>query len=215
MLPNKLLEKKLFRQGYKHIIAVDEVGVGPLAGPVVASAVLITPKFLLNRSKKLKNVRDSKIIQPNEREELADELKSNKDIKFSLSYVRPSIIDKINIYQATIRAMRSAINKLKISHKKSIVLVDGKAKILGLDVDQITIIKGDSKIFSIACASIIAKVTRDKMMMRYAKKYPQYEFEKHKGYGTKLHNLCLKKHGPCEIHRKSFEPVAKLVAHSK
>ncbi|MDP3954175.1 MAG: ribonuclease HII [bacterium] len=221
--PNKFLEKKLFRQGYKFIYAVDEVGVGPLAGPVTACAVLITPEFLSHQNRKFHGIRDSKLLSPKQREKFAEELKKDKNIKFAVAYAHVKTIDKLNIYQAARKAMAKAIAKLKAQSEKRkttiqnskqnkmIVLVDGRATIDGLDIEQMPIVKGDRKVFSIACASIIAKVARDKVMNKYAKKYPQYGFEKHKGYGTKLHLARLASHGPCEIHRKSFEPVAKLV----
>ena len=186
-LPTKILEKRLFTLGYKYIIAVDEVGVGPLAGPVAACAVLITKKFLAKRNKKLFGVRDSKLLSAKQREEFAEELRNNKDIRFAVAYVRPGTIDRINIYQAARKAMRRAISKLvihkatrsysyrvlKLYSSTAIVLVDGKAKIDGLNIEQRAIVKGDRKVFSIACASIIAKVARDKMMARYSKKFPK------------------------------------------
>ncbi|MEK7154420.1 MAG: ribonuclease HII, partial [Patescibacteria group bacterium] len=132
----------------------------------------------------------------------------------------PKTIDKINIYQATRLAMRRAIRKLVYRKQrpktpnlklKTIVLVDGKTKIAGLDIPQMAIVKGDRKVFSIACASLIAKVARDKMMKKYAKKFPNYGFERHKGYGTKFHQAQLAALGPSKIHRRSFRPVAKLL----
>ena len=135
-----------------------------------------------------------------------------KDLVYALAYCYPKTIDKLNIYNAARYAMRQAIKKLKPNlDLKSIVLVDGKTKIKELDMEQQAIIKGDRKVFAISCASIIAKVFRDRMMNKYAKKYPGYGFEKHKGYGTKYHRSQLISLGPCEIHRKSFAPVSKLL----
>ena len=230
-LPHKTLERKLFANGYSLIFAVDEVGMGCLAGPVVVCAVAFRKKFFNRRNKKLNWLRDSKLLQAKQREEFAGELAKNEDIRFQICYVYPKTIDKLNIYQASREAMRRAIKKLyqvlcikyyaknpethdtyyMIHNTKSIVLVDGPNKISGLNMEQLPIVKGDRKVFAIACASIIAKVHRDKMMVRYAKKYPGYGFEKHKGYGTKYHQVKLASLGPLEIHRKSFAPVAKLL----
>lgn len=215
-LPDKTLERKLFANGYSLIYAVDEVGMGCLAGPVVVCAVGFNKKFFNRRNKKMSWLRDSKLLSARQREEYARQLFSNKDIQFQVSCVYPQTIDKLNVYQASRKAMRRAVKKLVlrksktrntkyvIHNTKTVVLVDGPYKIAGLKIDQIPIIKGDRKVFAIACASIIAKVHRDKMMIRYAKKYPGYGFEKHKGYGTKYHQAQLTALGPCGIHRKSF-----------
>jgi len=207
-LPNKTLEKKLFKSGYGLIYAVDEVGMGCLAGPVVVCAVAITNSFYNKHHKKLKWLRESKLLSQEQREIFSAELLKEKDLVYSLVSSYPKTIDKINIYNAARLAMKKAVDKLSPSLAlKSIVLVDGKTKIKGLEVEQMPIIKGDRKIFAIACASIIAKVYRDKMMVKYAKKYPGYGFEKHKGYGTSLHQTQLTTMGPCDIHRKSFRLV--------
>jgi len=212
-LPHKTLEKKLFANGYGYIYAVDEVGMGCLAGPVVVCAVGITNHFYKKHHKKLRWLRDSKLLQASCREKFAGELMKEKDLVYALAHAYPKTIDKLNIYGAARQAMRRAIKKLEPKNYslKTIVLVDGKTKINGLSIEQMPIVKGDRKVFAIACASVIAKVFRDKMMARYAKKYPGYGFEKHKGYGTKYHKTRLAAVGPCEIHRKSFAPVAKLV----
>ena len=214
-LPRKTLEKKLFKSGYRVIYAVDEVGMGCLAGPVVVCAMAFKKKFFNNKQVKLKGVADSKLLNAQQREKLAIELMKNKDIKFQISFCYPKTIDRINIYSAARKAMKRAVfklSKLRLNlNLRTIVLVDGKTKIKGLDIEQMPVVKGDRKIFAIACASIIAKVHRDKMMTRYAKKYPNYGFEKHKGYGTKHHQAQLVSLGPSSIHRKSFAPVAKLV----
>jgi ribonuclease HII len=211
-LPQKTLEKNLFKSGYRLIYAVDEVGMGCLAGPVVVCAVAMTNAFYNKAHKKLKWLRESKLLLSKQREFYAGELLKEKDLVYALAYSYPKTIDKLNIYNAARQAMKKAVQKLKPNlNLKSIVLVDGKTKIKDLNVEQLPIVKGDRKIFAIACASIIAKVYRDKMMVIYAKKYPGYGFEKHKGYGTKYHQTQLTSLGPCEIHRKSFAPVAKLV----
>ena len=217
-LPNRALEHKLFRNGYDSVIGVDEVGMGCLAGPVVACAVALTCDFPF-----IKEVRDSKLLSPQQRETLARTLKQS-GIRFQISLCYPKIIDRINIYQASRKAMRRAITPLiplidKVEMRNSspleargaggvVVLVDGPHKIQGLDLPQRTIVKGDRTVFAIACASVIAKVYRDRMMIRYAKRFPQYGFERHTGYGTKLHYAMLTKHGPTAIHRRSFVPVA-------
>jgi len=229
-LPHKTLERKLFASGYSLIYAVDEVGMGCLAGPVVVCAVGMTNHFYNKHHKKLIRMRESKLLSSQQREKYAEELLKEKDLVYAIAQCSPRVIDKINIYQASRLAMRKAIAKisnfqfpisnefsnLQLSKKdkrkpKSIVLVDGNKKIPNLKGEQMPIVKGDRKIFAIACASVIAKVFRDKLMDRYAQKYPGYGFEKHKGYGTKYHQIKLASLGPCEIHRKSFAPIAKLL----
>jgi ribonuclease HII len=211
-LPYKTLEKKLFANGYLLVCGVDEVGMGCLAGPVVVCAVAVTNHFYSKHHKKLKWLRESKLLQPNQREKFSEELLKEKDLVYAISSASPQTIDKINIYQASRLAMRSAIKKIRPAYSlKNIILVDGNKKIPNLKGEQMPIVKGDRKVFAIACASIIAKVHRDKMMARYAKKYPNYGFEKHKGYGTKFHQVQLVALGPCEIHRRSFAPVGKLI----
>lgn len=216
-LPSKQLELKLFKNGYKAVFGVDEVGMGCLAGPVVACAVLLDKKFFQKSHRELAGVRDSKLLSAKQREALAELLLREPHLKYRLAFCYPKTIDRINIYRAARRAMKRATSMVILrvhsqdDHASSVVLVDGPRKIDGLKFDQIPIIKGDRKVFTIACASIIAKVARDKMMARYAKKYPNYGFEKHKGYGTKYHVAQLTAHGPSKIHRSSFAPVAKLM----
>lgn len=226
-VPQKTLERKYLESGYDLVIGVDEVGMGCLAGPVVVCAVAFDKKFFEKSHHKLHWLRDSKLLLPKKREEFAAQLWKDKNLRFKICYCFPKTIDKINIYQAARKAMKRAVNKVsgfrfqvltnkknplqpKSYNLKTVVLVDGKTKIAGLKFDQQAIIKGDRKVFAIACASILAKVFRDKMIRRYAKKFPGYGFEKHKGYGTKEHLIQLKKLGPCAIHRFSFAPVAKL-----
>jgi len=211
-LPSKTLEKKLFMKGYGYICAVDEVGMGCLAGPVVVCAVGITNTFYKKHHHKLKWLRESKLLQPKQREVFTKELLAERDLVYAISLCTSKKIDEINVYQAARSAMRSALKKIEPNISvKTIVLVDGKHKLQGIDQDQQAIVKGDRKVFAIACASIIAKVYRDNMMKRYAKKYPGYGFEKHMGYGTKYHQAQLTALGPCAIHRRSFAPVAQLV----
>ena len=210
----------MFSDDYRFVLGVDEVGMGCLAGPVVVCAVLFNKKFFTRPHKKLRWLRDSKLLLPRQRERFVSELLKEKGLKFQTARCLPKTIDKINIYQATRLAMRRAIRKLVYRKQrpktpnlklKTIVLVDGKTKIAGLDIPQMAIVKGDRKVFSIACASLIAKVARDKMMKKYAKKFPNYGFERHKGYGTKFHQAQLAALGPSKIHRRSFRPVAKLL----
>lgn len=199
------MEKKLFESGYGYICAVDEVGMGCLAGPVVVCAVGITNQFYKKNHKKLVWMRESKLLLPHQREQFAKELMSEPGLVYSLALCQPKTIDKINIYQAAREAMRRALRKIQPHIEiKTIVLVDGRNKLQGIRHDQQAIVKGDRKVFAIACASVIAKVHRDTMMKRYGKKYPGYGFEKHMGYGTKFHQTQLAALGPCAIHRRSF-----------
>lgn len=209
-LPNKSLERKLFNSGYGYVIGVDEVGMGCLAGPVVVCAISIMKDFYKKNHPSLGGLRESKLLSSNQREKFAKELLKGKDLVYALAYSHPKTIDKLNIYKASREAMKRAIKKLTMgtiadSAMVPMVLVDGNKKIPGLKGDQIAIVKGDRKIFAIACASIIAKVFRDKLMEKYSKKYPGYGFEKHKGYGTARHRARLALMGPCEIHRQSFK----------
>ena len=227
-LPHKTLEKSLFKSGYGLIYAVDEVGMGCLAGPVVVCAVWFTSTFYNKHHKKLHWLRESKLLLSHQREKFAKELFKEKDLIYAVSSVSSKMIDKINIYQAARLGMKRAIKILATGSclsspheysdylrahggpsratpsSKVMILVDGPHKIRGVSFDQMPIVKGDMKIFAIACASIIAKVHRDKLMIRYSRKHPGYGFEKHKGYGTKYHQAKLVALGPCEIHRKSF-----------
>lgn len=213
--PNKKLELKLFSD-YRYIIGVDEVGMGSLAGPVVVCAVLISRKFFQKNHKNLRGLRDSKLLSVRQREKFAARLMNIKELKSQISICYPKTIDRLNIYQASRLAMRRAVSKLArvilTSHVRMTltVLVDGSHKIFGLPYDQIAIVKGDRKVFAIACASIIAKAYRDRMMTRYAKKFPKYGFEKHKGYGTRYHQAQLISFGPSPIHRVSFAPMSNL-----
>ena len=190
--------------------------MGCLAGPVVVCAVGLTNHFYSKIHKKFFKLRESKLLLPRQREKFAEALMGEKDLIYALAYAQPKTIDKFNIYCSSRQAMRRAVLALRLAqgdqnYLKQIVLVDGKTKIKGLNLEQMPIVKGDRKVFAIACASIIAKVHRDKMMRRYAIKYPGYGFEKHKGYGTARHKARLILMGPCEIHRKSFAPVAELL----
>ena len=198
-------ESKYFNLGYKFVGGVDEAGRGPLAGPVVAACVVIGPDFKID-SGDLEMINDSKKLSAKKREKLFGLIKE-KALAVEIGVVDNITIDKINILQASFLAMRRAIKKLKI--EPDYILVDGNFKIVKLDKPQEAIIGGDGKVWTIAAASIIAKVSRDWLMREIAKKYPEYEFEKHKGYGTKLHLEKIKQFGPCPIHRMSFAPIRK------
>lgn len=198
-------EKSLFKQGYKVIAGVDEAGRGPLAGPVVAAAVAIDDSFEITPD--LEKVADSKKISAKTREALFSHIKEHA-LSVKISVVSNLVIDKINILQASFLAMKNAIAKLDLN--PDFVLIDGKMKVPDLKIPQEAIIDGDAKVFAIAAASIIAKVSRDYLMTEFDKEYPDYNFAKHKGYGTKMHMEALEEHGPCPIHRFSFAPVAKI-----
>lgn len=199
-------EKKLWRKGYKNIVCLDEVGRGALGGPVFAVASLIkNSKFGSRNSKLIPNLRDSKKLTPKVRKLLYKTLTSHPGIEWGIGRVYPRVIDRINILEATRLAMKRAIRNLEKRHiKPDFLILDGKMK-LDLPIAQKSIIKADEKVSSCVIASIIAKVKRDRAMLRYHKKYPQYGFGRHKGYGTKFHIKMLKKFGRCAIHRNSFK----------
>ncbi len=204
MIPNFKEEKALWRKGFRFVACVDEVGRGPLAGPVVAVAVVIRQM----RNDKFQNLKDSKQLTPKAREKFYKILTANNQICWGTGRVYPRVIDRINIFQATKLAMLRALKNLEQKLAKiDFVILDGRMK-LDIPIPQKSIIKGDEKVFSCAVASIIAKVQRDRLMRNYHKKFPQYGFHQHKGYGTKLHMEMLKKFGLCKIHRKSFTPLA-------
>lgn len=195
-------EKELFQQGYKFVAGIDEAGRGPLAGPVVAACVVCTQGFEIND--KLKLIKDSKKLTAKKREELFKVIQE-EFIAVGIGVCDNKTIDRTNILQASFLAMKKAITALK--QKPDFIMVDGGFKIPNCSYVQKNIIKGDELIFSIAAASIIAKVTRDRIMLEEHKIYPQYNFDQHKGYGTKMHLDCLDKYGPCPIHRMSFKPM--------
>lgn len=180
-------------EGYQ-ICGIDEVGRGPLAGPVTACAVILDPK------KEILYLNDSKKLSEKKREELYEEI-MEKAVSVSVGEADWKRIDEINILQADYEAMREAVGKLSV---KPDVLLNDAVTIPGVDIRQIPIVHGDAKSASIAAASIIAKVTRDRKMLEYDRLYPEYGFASNKGYGTKEHLLALKKYGPTPIHRKSF-----------
>jgi len=197
-------EKKLWKKGYKRVACLDEAGRGALAGPVVAGAVIL----IQNTKYKLQNtkLKDSKQLSAQQREKFHQILTNHPAIKWGIGRVSERVIDKINILEATKLAMEKAIRKL--NKKPDFLILDGNFKI-NSEIPQKSIVKADEKVFSCASASIIAKVTRDRIMQKQAKKYSQYGFDKHKGYPTKYHRQMLKKYGPCKIHRKTFAPLKK------
>ncbi len=191
------LEEEARERGYRIIAGADEVGRGPLAGPVLGAAVVF-PEGLL-----IPGIDDSKKLTPQKREELFEVI-SKEALAFAWSEVDNHVIDRINILNAALQAMTDAVDKLSI--KPDYVLVDGNRP-LPSKIPHETVIKGDGKSQSIAAASIVAKVVRDRIMEDFHKRFPRYNFNKHKGYGTKEHLELLRKHGHCEIHRKSFKGV--------
>jgi|GEM_PF-321110 ribonuclease HII len=186
-----------------------------LSGPVTSAAVIVNSKLKIknkNFKEILKNTRDSKKLSEKQREKIFKLTQKCPNIKFTISSVGPQIIDKINISRATKKAMKNCLNKIlpKYNLKNILILIDGNRIIdKNLKISQKAIVKGDDKIFSIALASIIAKVTRDRKMKKLSLLYPEYCFHQHKGYGTKLHKKLIKKYGPCKIHRKSYRPIKK------
>lgn len=191
-------DKDFYNKGLSFVSGVDEAGRGPLAGPVVAAAVILPKDIFID------GVNDSKKLTEKKRNILFEEIKQ-KAFSYGIGIVDAKTIDEINILQATFLAMRKALEQLSV--KPDLVLVDGNHTIPNLQNKQQAIVSGDAKSASIACASILAKVTRDNMMYEYAKQYPQYNFQKHKGYGTKAHLDAIQKHGPCPIHRMTFAPL--------
>src|SRR3989441_5036417 len=192
-------EKKLRAIGVARIAGIDEAGRGALAGPVVAAAVILPEKFRHRR------LNDSKQLAPEIREEIYCELAGNPEVRWTVGIVDSIQIDRINILRASHRAMRLAIEAL--IEPPDHVLIDG-LPVIPFPFPQTAIIDGDCISKSIAAASVIAKVTRDRMMRYFCAHFPQYCFDQHKGYGTELHLLKLHEFGPCPIHRRSFEPVA-------
>lgn len=217
MKPTLREEKRLWEKGYRYVVGLDEAGIGPLAGPVVAAAVAVAtnsklktlnPKQIQNPKFEIQNLRDSKKLTPKARDKFYKILTTHPAIRWGVGIVSEKVIDKINIKNAAELAMGKALQHLerKIRRKADFLIIDGSR----IRNPQLTtynlqfIIKADEKVFSCAAASIIAKVTRDRIMLRLHKKYPWYGFDKHKGYPTKCHRARLAKYGPCEIHRKSF-----------
>lgn len=187
-------EEKAWQNGYSAVCGVDEAGRGPLAGPVCAAAVILPAGIVID------GLNDSKKLTEKKREALFDVITENA-ISWSVSLVDETVIDEINILQATYRAMQQAVEGLP--RPADFVYVDGNRS-EGLTLPHECVVSGDARIPSIAAASIIAKVTRDRLMRDFAVRYPVYGFEKHKGYGSRAHYAALLEHGPCPIHRRTF-----------
>lgn len=187
-------EEKAWQNGYSAVCGVDEAGRGPLAGPVCAAAVILPAGIVID------GLNDSKKLTEKKREALFDIITENA-ISWSVSLVDETVIDEINILQATYRAMQQAVEGLPLP--ADFVYVDGNRS-EGLTLPHECVVSGDARIPSIAAASIIAKVTRDRLMRDFAVRYPAYGFEKHKGYGSRAHYAALLEHGPCPIHRRTF-----------
>ena len=194
-------ENRLRAAGFRIVAGIDEAGRGPLAGPVCVAAVVLPDDFthaLLNDSKQLSEVK---------RERLYEEITGDSRIRWHCVSIQPDEIDRINILQATWEGMRRAA--LGLQPVPNAALIDGKP-VKNFPLHQVALVKGDSLSYSIAAASIIAKVTRDRLMVEMARQHPEYGFEIHKGYPTPAHLAALKQHGPCPHHRRSFRPVAQL-----
>lgn len=196
------LEETLTDRGIESICGVDEVGRGPLAGPVVAAAVILPAEVEIH------GLDDSKKLSEGQREDVFEQI-ARLGLPGAVGVIDHETIDTINILQASLRAMRKAVLDLK--RNPDIILVDGNASIPNLSQPQFTVVGGDRRCRAIAAASVIAKVTRDRIMDRYQALYPSFSFAAHKGYPTAKHLQELNEHGPCEIHRKTFKPVARLV----
>ncbi|PIP27471.1 MAG: ribonuclease HII [Candidatus Moranbacteria bacterium CG23_combo_of_CG06-09_8_20_14_all_39_10] len=236
------LEKQLLAEGYAFVIGTDEAGRGPLAVPVIACAAIVrNDKFQISSAAadksnsndqtclpvgKVSNdktwdlVRDSKMLSAKQREKVFDFILENFYV--GIGICDHKTIDEINILEASFLAMKKAVTDLKTKFRhelpnfdNNIILVDGNKKIPNLSLYQKAVIGGDRIVKSISAASIIAKVTRDRMMLEMHEKYPQYGFDKHKGYGTKMHMEALQQFGPCEIHRQTFEPMPSLAKKHK
>ena len=194
-MPDYEFEKAAVNSGFSCICGVDEAGRGPLAGPVCAAAVILPAGAVIE------GLDDSKKLTEKKREKLYDTIKETA-VAYSVAYGTLEEIETVNILEATYLAMNRAIEGLTV--KPDFALIDGNRVPRGIKIPCETIVKGDSKSMSVAAASVLAKVTRDRLMLEYDKKYPEYNFKKHKGYGTKEHTELIKQYGPCEIHRLSF-----------
>ncbi len=224
-------EKRLLHEGYDFVLGTDEAGRGPLAGPVVAAVCALrisddvgrdeaVPR-LYNEDEKWNLIRDSKTLSEKQRESLFDFISEHFFV--GVGICDHETIDRMNILEASFLAMKKALTEISkkinvetprrgVSVGRNIILVDGNKQIPSLSMEQKAIVSGDKLVKSIAAASIIAKVTRDRMICEMGKLYPEYGLAKHKGYGTKLHMEALKKYGPCPIHRRTFSPIKELVS---
>ena len=199
-------ETRLKREGFNLIAGVDEAGRGPLAGPVVAAACIL-PKGAL-----FENLNDSKKLSAQQREKLYVQITSHPDLIYGVGIIDVETIDRINILQATFLAMQRAVESLKIA--PDYILIDGN-QLPHFKIPTESLVAGDALSVSIAAASILAKVTRDRIMLEFDGKYPKYGFKRHKGYATTQHVEAIKAHGPCPIHRRSFDPVRSMETSSQ
>jgi ribonuclease HII len=198
-------ELPLWQAGVARVAGVDEAGRGPLAGPVVAAAAILPARWAeTGLPAELSGLNDSKQLTESQREKYFEFLTRCAEIEFAIAQVEAGVIDEINILQATHRAMNDALAKLNPLPPHA--LVDGRP-VKTLRVPQTAIVKGDARSFSIAAASVLAKVTRDRQMLEYHVRFPEYGFDEHKGYGTAKHLAAIAKHGACSIHRRSFAPL--------
>ena len=204
--PNRFeFEQPLWLAGITRVAGVDEAGRGPLAGPVVAAAAILPPRWLeTGLPTELAGLNDSKQLTETQREKFFQFITTGGEIEFGIAEISAAVIDEINILQATHRAMNDALAKLNPLPPHA--LVDGRP-VKTLRVPQTAIVQGDAKSFSIAAASVLAKVTRDRRMLAYDEKFPEYGFAQHKGYGTAKHLAAIAKHGACPIHRLTFAPL--------
>jgi ribonuclease HII len=210
-LPNKALERRLLASGHDAIVGVDEVGMGCLAGPVVVCATLLSPPLYDARRRNLEGLRDSKLLSASQREGYSRELRRERFIRHVIVTISPRDVDRYNVLQVARRGMQRAVTRLLTSQehgpKNPIVLVDGNRPVPDISWPQQTIVGGDRSVFAIAGASVLAKVHRDALMVRYALQYPGYGLEVHKGYGTAHHLSRLRELGPSPIHRHTFRGV--------
>lgn len=197
-----LCEKRLKAEGFTRIAGVDEAGRGPLAGPIVAAACILPDGVLFE------NLNDSKQLTPEEREILFSEITTCPHLYFGIGIIDVKTIDRVNILQATFLAMKKAVEALFI--QPDYILIDGN-QLPSFDIPTESVVEGDSLSISIAAASVIAKVTRDRIMVELDAKWPLYGFKQHKGYATDQHIQAIQTHGPCPIHRKSFDPVRSML----
>lgn len=191
----KEIEKSVYKEGFKYICGIDEAGRGPLAGPVVVASAVMPENSMIE------GVNDSKKISEKKREKLYDII-TEEAISYGVGIISQEEIDEINILNATKKGLTESLNQLET--KPDIILVDALRDINTLNIPYRSVIKGDAKIYSIACASIIAKVTRDRIMREWDRVYPQYGFISHKGYGTAKHIAAIREYGLCPLHRRSF-----------
>ena len=198
------LEAALRKRGYSKVAGIDEAGRGPLAGPVVACAVIIPLGM------RLPKLTDSKLLSDRDLSSLYDRLTTSKEVVYGVAVVDHQEIDRINILQASLKAMYQAVEQL--TSQPQAAIIDGTFVPETLSMPCFAVVKGDRLCRSVSAASVIAKVTRDRIMLEYDAQWPEYGFALHKGYGTELHLERLRKYGPCPIHRRSFGPVAEITA---